>query len=131
VSLPTAGLPDWLHNASVLYRPDLNRFFICYDGGLWNKNPDGPPVQTDTVIASIEGAAIWTGTGTWRVEERITPAHSGHAFNHNSGLVQTPFGTTPSNTSLEIVHTVADGWTASGGWGVWTYRLWSNTYQTP
>jgi hypothetical protein len=116
VPLPAAGLPDWLRNASVLYRPDLDRFFICYDGGLWNKNPDGPPVQTDTVIASIEGAAVWTGTGTWRVEERITPAHSGHAFNHNSAWCRARSGP-PSSTSLEIVHTVADGWTAAGGWG--------------
>lgn len=130
VPLPAAGLPDWLHNASVLYRPDRDRFFISYDAGVWNKDPNGPPVQTDTVLASIEGAAIWSGSGTWRVEERITPAHSGHAFNHNSGLVQTPFGTTPS-TTLEVVHTVANGWTPSGGWGVWTYRLWFNTYPMP
>ncbi|MGI5164439.1 hypothetical protein ACQEU3_08805 [Spirillospora sp. CA-253888] len=125
--LPGNGLPDWLHNGSLVYSPDRDRFFVAYDSGLWNKDPNGPPVQTNTVIASIDGSAIWNGTGTWRTEDTVTPAHSGHAFNHNPGLVRTPAGTTASSTGLEVVHTVANGWTPSGGWGVWTYRLWSNT----
>lgn len=33
--------------------------------------------------------------------------------------------------SLDVIHSVGDGWTHSGGWGVWTYRLWTNTYPLP
>lgn len=130
--LPDEGLPDWLHNASLVYDPARDRFWASYDTGVTNKQPYGVPVQTDTSIVSISGPDLWNNTGSWRLEETVTGAHSGYAFNHNSGLERTVYGRLVSETSLEVVHAVAharsDG---AGGWGEWTYRLWSTTYSLP
>lgn len=130
VALPSDGLPGWMHNASVVYSPSRDRFFASYAVGPWNVVPGGPPVQTSTAVVSIAGSDLWAGTGAWQVEGTVTPATSGHAFNHNSGIVRTAFGMLPSDT-LEVVHAVADGHTPDGGWGVWTYRLWRNTITLP
>ncbi|KAB2347334.1 hypothetical protein [Actinomadura rudentiformis] len=130
-TLPSDGLPDWLHNASVVWSPARGRFYAAYDAGVWNKHTNGPPVQTDTAIVSIDGGDMWAGAGSWRHEETITGAHSGHAFNHNTGIVRTPWGSAASDTGLEVVHAVGNGWAPGGGWGVWTYRLWSTTYSFP
>lgn len=128
--LPSGGLPGWLHNASVVYSPVKGRFYASYDTGLWNKVSNGPPVQTDTSVVSVDAGDLWSGTGSWRGEGTIDGAHSGYAFNHNSGIVHDPYGMLPG-TTIEVVHTVANGRTPEGAWGVWTYRLWSNTYTLP
>lgn len=124
------GLPSYLHNASFVYSTDLKRFFISYDSGAWNVVHNGPPVQTDTVIASCVNDLVWNkeqNPSVWRVEDTISGAHSTHVFNHNSGIVRNPYGMAVS-TSLDVIHTVADTLYSDGTYGEWTYRLWTNTY---
>ncbi|MFD0902350.1 hypothetical protein [Actinomadura sediminis] len=130
--LPAEGLPDWLHNASLVYDPALDRFWGVYDTGVTNKQPYGVPVQTDTSIVSISASDLWSNTGSWRLEETVTGAHSGFAFNHNAGLARTVYGRPAPGPVLEVVHAVAHARSSgAGGWGEWTYRLWSTTYSLP
>ncbi|MBO2454351.1 hypothetical protein J4573_45200, partial [Actinomadura barringtoniae] len=121
------GLPSYLHNASLVYSTEQKRFYMSYNSGAWNVVKNGPPVQTDTVIASCDNDLVWKGDGVWKTEDTISGAHSTHVFNHNSGIVRNPYGMAVS-TSLDVIHTVADTHYSDGTFGEWTYRLWTNTY---
>ncbi|WP_328993285.1 hypothetical protein OG394_03125 [Kribbella sp. NBC_01245] len=116
--LPTDGLtPEpgggaWLHNASFVYDPARDEFFVSRDTG-----PGNDRVQQHTEIDRIAGAAIWSGTGTWSVVGQVTSCLSGYPYNHNSGIVRNAYGMLGDELDVYFA-------TEPTGGGFWSYRLW-------
>ncbi|MFC0626434.1 hypothetical protein [Kribbella deserti] len=109
---PEPGGGVWLHNASFVYDPARDEFFVSRDTG-----PGNDRVQQHTEIARIPGAAIWSGTGTWSVVGQVTSCLSGYPYNHNSGIVRNAYGMLADELDVYFA-------TEPTGGGFWSYRLW-------
>lgn len=103
----TSGLSSefsWVHNASVVYDPDTERFIASYDIG---DSPAGSPVQTGIAVASISSAAMWLGTGGWQLNGTVGQCVSGEQLNSNSGIVRTPYGTLAQSGQVDVMWAVS------------------------
>ena len=123
--VPTAGLgDDVLHNFDVAYDRAGERFYMVREAG---PRPTSPPTNiSDRVeVDSISARGLETGTGSWRVEERITSATTGFARNHNPGLLRTAHGALPAGDEIEVVLTRS----TEGDFpeSLYSYDLWSVT----
>lgn len=101
----------WFHNASFVYDPTRDEFFVSRDTGAGNDR-----VQQVTELARIAGGSIWSGTGTWTVLDRISGCHTGYPYNHNSGIVRNAYGGLVE--PLDVYFAIEP----EGG-GFWSYRL--------
>ncbi|WP_143174023.1 glycoside hydrolase family protein [Streptoalloteichus hindustanus] len=118
------GTPDVLHNFDIAYDPPLDRFYTIREQGPYP--PDAPNyISSQLEIVSIDGASIWNGGGTWKVEGRITPASTGFPRNHNPGILRNIYGMLPESGLLTAVFTKS----RAGDFpdSLWSYDLWQVT----
>ncbi len=124
VQLTTGGLTgsnggsDYLNNFDVAYDPSRDRFYAVRE---MHPYPGDDPayIGAGTQLVSIDGASVWNGGGTWRVEQEVTPALTGYARNHNAGIERTVYGTLPSSSSITVVFTDS----TTGPDSLWSYSL--------
>ncbi|MEV4838729.1 hypothetical protein AB0K05_29790 [Nonomuraea sp. NPDC049486] len=119
----TDGKPDVLNNFDVAYDPSRDRFYAVREQHPY---PTVAPKQigASLQVASIDGASIWNGGGSWRVEGVIDPALTGLPRNHNAGIVRTVYGTLPDSGSLTVIFTESCAGTCAS---LWSYDLWRVT----
>lgn len=119
----TTGGTDWLNNADFAYDPSRDRFYVVREQHPYpTDSPDyiGSSVQ----VASIPGASVWGGGGTWTVEAEIDPGLTGYARNHNAGILRSEYGTLIDAQSLTVLFTTSCGGCTDS---LWQYRLHSVT----
>jgi hypothetical protein len=117
--------PDALINFDIAYDASRDRFVAVYEQQPY---PSTYPnyISTSVQIASIDGASIWSGGGTWKVESVINPALTNIQRNHNPGIKRNQYGGLPDGNQLGIVFTKScsrdNG--ASCPTAEWSYDLW-------
>ncbi len=122
----TDGANDWLNNFDIVYDPSRDRFYAIRDQHPF---PSGQPnyITESIQLASIDGASIWGGGGTWRVEGNITPLLTGLPRNHNAGLMRTTFGTLPDSEEAVVYFTESQAAPTLSGLPEYTYNIWTIT----
>jgi hypothetical protein len=111
-------------DASIAYDGTTKQIVISYDDGQPNPTPNEAPVTPYVGVATISESGLLSGTGTWTPLGTIGECISGHALNHNSGLIRLPNGTMPNGAQLSMIYTVANH-NLGADWGVWGYRMWN------
>ncbi|MBW3621884.1 MAG: hypothetical protein KY468_00565 [Armatimonadetes bacterium] len=126
----TNGLADWLNNFDLAYDPKRDRFFLVREQHPY---PTTHPsyIGASLQVASIDGASIRKGGGTWRVEGAITPDLTGFPRNHNGGFKRTREGNLPESTRLSVVFARSCIRTEEYNCETpeWSYDLWEVTGQ--
>jgi hypothetical protein len=125
----TAGLGgDVLHNFDVAFDVRRDRFYVAREAAPY---PSTAPsyISSSVEVDSMAAADLWSGTGAWRVEGRITPAVTHLPRNHNPGILRTVDGTLPSGGGLGVVVTGA----VTGAFPavLSSYDLWTVTKRLP
>ena len=124
VKLPEAGLTsrdgskEVLHNASLVFDPASNRFYMVRPQHPFDKELPSF-VASALQINAIDADSIWSGTGVWEVLGTITSKETGFPRNHNAELSRTPFGTIPEPGVLTVTFTTA----VTGDRWLWSYTL--------
>ncbi len=127
--VPTAGLtdlkgnPDFLNNFDLVYSPRRDRFFMVREGHPYPSGSSPDYISDHVDVNSISGAGLRSGTGTWRLEGRI----SAQPRVHNPGFARTVYGTLPDESALTVVYTAAQ----FDPGALWTYQLWQTTTALP
>jgi hypothetical protein len=80
-------------------------------------------ISTELEVASIPGASMWSGTGTWTVHVHLTSALMGSGRAFDGGFVRTAYGTLLSPERIDPVVSVASACTGNVfSTSLWTYR---------
>ena len=129
VPVTEAGLGgDVLRNFDVAYDVRRDEFYLAREAGPY---PTAAPANISSIVEvdSMPAAALWSGTGAWQVEGRITPAVTSLARNHNPGILRTLDGNLPDDGDLAIIVTGA----AMGAFPavLSSYDLWTVTRRLP
>lgn len=127
--VPTTGLHgDVLHNFDAAYDVEQHRFYIAREAGA---RPTSTPrnISTSVEVDSMNAVALASGTGSWRVEGRITPQVTHLSRNHNPGILRTVYGTLPSSGVLGVV--VSGAATEAFPAVLSSYDLWTVSRKLP
>jgi len=121
------GNPDYLNNYDMVYDSNRDRFYVIREQRPY---PTNFPtfISSSQQVASIPGANIWAGNGTWTPEAALTPQVTGIPRNHNAGIKRSSYGTllTPGVLPVMFTSSCQDNGTGDCTWpGVlWTYHVW-------
>lgn len=127
--LPTSGLNlgvngniSSLAGADLMYDSSKDRFYMAW-GSKFDSNAPAWVSNTLT-ISYISGSELWSGIGTWRNLNIISPSLSGTVKNFDAGFTRNFFGGVTSSSSIRVNSSA----TTSGTWPsiLWTYRMRGN-----
>jgi hypothetical protein len=122
-----AGLSWSSNDATIAYDSAKKMFVIGYDAGP--NNPPNPqhlevPVTPYVDVATISKQGFLSGTGTWHFLGAVGACQSGHALNHNAGLVRSSNGRLVGSKAFTMLYTVANH-DLNGVWDLYGYRMWT------
>ncbi len=129
VDVPVAGLqqldgsPDlYNHGGAFAYDPARDLFWIVRGVHPFPQTcPDF--VSSELQVASIPGASVWNGTGSWTVHANLTSTLMGAERVFDGGFVRTAFGALLSADRVDPVASVANACTGNVfSTSLWTYR---------
>jgi hypothetical protein len=129
LTLPTAGLTEIdgssviFHDADFIYDSIRDKFFVCRERHPYDDVNIPTWIASQVQVACIDGAAVWSGSGTWKVLGNISIENSGYPRNHNSGILRTGYGGLPDFAQLRVIFAVG----VQGNNWLWSYRLHSIT----
>jgi hypothetical protein len=129
VAVPTTGLtdingrPDGPNNFDVAFDASRNRFWMVREAHPYPKS-EPSFISAHLQIASIDAAALRSGSGVWRVEGSIGPDLTHFARNHNPALARDAFGALPDPREIRVVFSSSQAEPELHGlFAPWTYAL--------
>ncbi len=116
------GAQDYLNNFDIVYSTTRDTFYMIREAHPY---PSTSPnyISSAVQVASIPGAGMWSGTGSWTVQSTIGNSVSSAARIHNPGFSRTIYGTLPNEASLTALFTTATLDPNS----LWTYKIWKTS----